>query len=106
MSPEPNSIQGIIRQHPRSGLYVRRMLWTLVQLRLLGCEFVRIKPPEKGLERGNDGADASNGGSEERWSQRERVRVLKRLSTLGSREEARERVLDVLQPYSPHRFFE
>jgi hypothetical protein len=106
MSPEPNSIQAIIRQHSRSSLYVRPILWTQEQLRLLGCEFVRIKPPSTGLERENDGADASKGGSERRWSQRDRVRVLKRLSTLGSREEAMERVLDVLQSYNPHCLFE
>ena len=106
MSPEPNSIQAIIRQHPRSSLYVRPILWTQEQLRLLGCEFVRIKPPAEGLERDNDGADASKGGSEQRWSQRDRVRVLKRLGALGSREEAMERVLDVLQSYNPHCFFE
>lgn len=105
MSPEPDSIQAIIRQHCRSKLYVRPILWTQEQLRLLGCEFVRIKPPAKGLNQDNDGADASKGSSGPRWCQQERVRVLKRLSSLGSQEEGRERVLDVLQSYNPNNFF-
>lgn len=106
MSPEPDSIQAIIRQHPRSGLYIRPILWTPLHLKLLGCEFVRIKPPAKGLQRVDDGVDALNGGSKQRWNQQRRVRVLKHLSTLGSRDEARERVLDILQSYNPLCFFE
>lgn len=46
--PQPNSINAIIREHCRHRLYVRPELWTLKQLKLLGCEFVLKELPPRG----------------------------------------------------------
>ncbi|KAK0753878.1 hypothetical protein B0T18DRAFT_385850 [Schizothecium vesticola] len=53
-SPEPFSINHMIRQHPRTRLFVAPIKWTSEQPRLLGCQFV-LKPPKKIPRSGNAG---------------------------------------------------
>lgn len=46
-------MNGIIRQHPRSRLYVRPILWTADHLRLLNCHFAvqERRPKKKSIQR-------------------------------------------------------
>lgn len=47
MNPEPASLNAILRDHCRTRLYVRPLVWTMDQPRLLGCCFVHKKLPCK-----------------------------------------------------------
>ncbi|KAK3358785.1 hypothetical protein B0T25DRAFT_531157 [Lasiosphaeria hispida] len=44
-SPEPSSINNILRNHSRDRLYIPPLQWTAQHLDLLGCRFVRNKAP-------------------------------------------------------------
>lgn len=44
-SPEPSSINDILRKHSRDRLYIPPLRWTAQHLNLLGCRFVRKKVP-------------------------------------------------------------
>ncbi|KAK0701115.1 hypothetical protein B0T21DRAFT_134619 [Apiosordaria backusii] len=49
-SPEPSSINDILRSHSRERLYVPPLQWTAHHLDLLGCRFVRNKTPRPTVE--------------------------------------------------------
>ncbi|KAK3297794.1 uncharacterized protein B0H64DRAFT_373099 [Chaetomium fimeti] len=106
MSPEPGSIQAILRQYCRSQLYVHPILWTQEHLRLLECQFVRIEPPTRGQGRDGDGADAPKESTEQRRLQRGRIRILERLSMSASREERNKRLMNFLESYHTHYSFQ
>ena len=47
-SPEPKSINAILREHPHQRLYVPPIVWTSDQPRLLDCQFARQELRQKG----------------------------------------------------------
>lgn len=57
-SPEPLSINGILRQHSRNRLFVTPLHWKSLQLELLGCRFASRKAGQK-IRRKD--SDAPNG---------------------------------------------
>lgn len=56
--PEPLSINGILRQHSRSRLFVKPLRWKQLQLELLGCRFAFRKAGKTRKENGADRAQA------------------------------------------------
>jgi len=53
-SPEPSSINDILRSHSRDRLYIPPLQWTAQHLDLLGCPFVRDKAPKPTDEKPTD----------------------------------------------------
>lgn len=55
-SPEPSSINAVLREHHRTRLYVPPLHWTQTHLQLLGCRFTLHPPPDEG----GAGSEAAN----------------------------------------------
>ena len=47
-SPEPSSVNAVLREHHRTRLYVRPLHWTQTHMQLLGCRFTPHPPPDEG----------------------------------------------------------